>query len=110
MDWYADSGATQHMSDQRFFFNTFKDVKPGSWKVNSFGTQLNVLGIASLAINSFVDGKKIERELCDVLYVPGLETYFFPSDSPPKEELKSTSPKTKPALQKAASRSCSAKE
>jgi hypothetical protein len=65
------------MSDQRFFFNTFKDVKPGSWKVNVVGTQLNVLGIESIAIHSFVEGKKIEGELCDDLYVPGLGTYFF---------------------------------
>jgi hypothetical protein len=71
-------GATHYMTDQRFLFNTFKDVTPGSWKVNGVGsTQLNVLGIGSIAIHSFVDGKKIEGELCDVLHVPGMGTNLF---------------------------------
>lgn len=52
------------MTDQRFFFNTFKDVTPGIWKANGVSsTQLNVLGIGSIAIHSIVGRNKIEGEL-----------------------------------------------
>ena len=77
-DWYADSGATYHMTDQRSFFTTFKEVPPGTWKVNGVGNaQLDTLGIGNIPIHSFVHGEKNEGELRDVLYVPGLGTNLF---------------------------------
>lgn len=30
-DWYADSGATQHMTDQRDMFSSFQSIEPGTW-------------------------------------------------------------------------------
>lgn len=33
-DWYADSGATQHMSGQRSFFRNFVPVKHNTWFIN----------------------------------------------------------------------------
>ena len=78
MDWYANSGATHHMTDQRSFFTIFKEVPPGTWKVNGVGnTQLDTRGIGTVPIHSFVHGVKVEGELLDVLYVPDLGTNLF---------------------------------
>jgi hypothetical protein len=30
-EWYVDSGATQHMTDQRSIFDSFKSIPPGTW-------------------------------------------------------------------------------
>lgn len=77
-DWYADSGATHHMTDQRSFFTTFREVPPGTWKVNGVGsTQLETCGVGNIPIHSFVYGEKKEGELRDVLFVPGLGTNLF---------------------------------
>jgi len=47
-DWYADSGATHHMTDQRSYFSTFKEIGSETWKVNGIGgAQLNALGIGT---------------------------------------------------------------
>lgn len=32
--WLADSGATHHMTEQKSFFTTYREIPPGTWKVN----------------------------------------------------------------------------
>ena len=44
-DWFADSGSTQHMSDQRHFLNNFIPVNGSSWFVGGIGgSRLKVCG------------------------------------------------------------------
>ena len=31
--WFADSGATEHMTEHRDWFSTFKPILPGTWAV-----------------------------------------------------------------------------
>lgn len=77
-DWYADSGATHHMSDQQHLFKTFKPVSPGTWLVHGIGSvQLNVCVVGSIDIISLVNGNKKEGTLYNVLFVPGLGTNLF---------------------------------
>jgi hypothetical protein len=48
-DWFADSGATQHMTDQRAFFTTFTVMSPGSWSVKGIcSSNLHVCGYGDL--------------------------------------------------------------
>lgn len=48
-DWFADSGATQHMTDQRSYFNHFTPIMSGTWTVNGIGaTQLIVCGYGDI--------------------------------------------------------------
>ena len=37
-DWFADSGATGHMTDQRSFFRSFAPVLHDSWTVKGIGS------------------------------------------------------------------------
>ena len=36
-DWFADSGATSHMTDQRSLMTNYIPVTPGSWMVSGIG-------------------------------------------------------------------------
>lgn len=77
-DWYADSGATRHMTDQKSFFNTFKELEDGKWTVTGIGgTRLSALGIGDIDVTSYVDGKRLNGTFKDVLYVPGIGTNLF---------------------------------
>src|SRR5262249_37242136 len=79
-DWYTDSGATQHMSDQRWMFSTFEDVKPGTWPVYGIGKEnqsLQVCGRGNINIRTFADGIWHDATIYDVLYVPNLGGNLF---------------------------------
>jgi hypothetical protein len=54
----ADSGATDHMSDQLHIFNVFTAVTPGDWKIKGIGTNsaLQVHGYSTVKIRSKVNG------------------------------------------------------
>ncbi len=72
-DWFADSGATQHMSDQRSFFKTFTPVEPNTWMVNGIGdAHLSVLGYGNIQFITVVKGVKRIVTFEMVLFVPGL--------------------------------------
>lgn len=78
IDWFADSGATAHMTDQRSFLTNFTTVPPGVWKVAGIGnTQLEVKGMGCVEIISVVNGKEHTGVLKKVLYVPGLGINLF---------------------------------
>jgi hypothetical protein len=55
----VDSGASQHMSDQRWAFVNYQRVKPGCWPVNGIGENrkpLQVHGYGTIPISSLVEG------------------------------------------------------
>ena len=79
-DWFADSGATQHMTDQRHLFNSFIPVTTGNRPVIGIGTDnapLNVQGHGTIKIGSKVDGAWHEGTLHNVLYVPNIGVNLF---------------------------------
>ena len=98
--FFADSGATRHMCDQRCLFTTFSPIEPGSWTVSGtnniytssfisiliYGinchsgigdTKLDVLGSGSITISVDVNQKMTLKSLPEVLYVPGLGVNLF---------------------------------
>ena len=76
--WLADSGATHHMTGQRSFFTTYREIPPGTWKVNGIGgVELQAKGIGSIDITAVVNDGKLSGELREVLYVPGIGVSLF---------------------------------
>jgi hypothetical protein len=98
-DFFANSCATKHMSDQRGFFNTLKPVKPGTLSVFSKetflyhftfhshlltkdfqgigDTKLDVLGIGNINIAVKVNETTTFKILHDILYEAGLGVNFL---------------------------------
>lgn len=74
-EWYADSGATQHMSGQRSLFRNFVPVKSNTWLVNGIGgTRLQVLGHGQIVFKAKVNGSEHSVSVSLVLYVPNIGT------------------------------------
>lgn len=72
-DWFADSGATQHMTDQLSIMNNFTRVPQGSWMVNGIGgTTLAVHGYGDINVHTYVHGKQSNTVIKRALYVPKL--------------------------------------
>ncbi len=72
-DWFANSGTTQHMSDQQEFFKEFTVVEPNTWFVKGIGgAQLQVHGQGSIEFTALVDGTKRTIKIETVLFVPDL--------------------------------------
>ena len=77
-DWYADSGATHHMTDQRSYFSTFKAIGSETWKVNRIGgAQLNALGFGNIPVHSNARGGRISSRV-------GSNPFFSDRDHDPK--------------------------
>ncbi|KZS05939.1 putative Copia protein (Gag-int-pol protein), partial [Daphnia magna] len=88
-DWYADSGATHHMTDQRHFFTTFKPVKPGTWQVYGIGSiKMEVHRVGNIEIHSYVQGEKNVGVLNDALFVPGIGANLFSLGTAMDRQLK----------------------
>lgn len=76
--WYADAGATEHMSDNRVAFINFKEISKGSWLVAIANEQnLWVLGKGDIKIKRRAHDKWLDGTLHDVLYIPELRTNLF---------------------------------
>ena len=78
--WFADSGASQHMSDQRWMFSTFNTVTNGSYPVKGIGSDncpLQATGRGDIFIKSKVNGEWKNNTLHDVLFVPKLGANLF---------------------------------
>ena len=74
-DWFADSGATQHMTGQRSFLHNFVAVNSKGWSVRGIGNvKLPVRGTGQVEFISTVDGVERKGVLASVLYVPDLGT------------------------------------
>ena len=77
-DWFADSGATQHMSDQKEWLQNFVPVPEGSWSVNGIGSSsYPVRGYGDAHVWTTTDNQKKPATIKKVLYVPGLGTNLF---------------------------------
>lgn len=76
--WYADSGASSHMSNRREWFVDFNEIKPEEITIGN-GDKVHAIGRGSIEILSFDGEKWIERRLLKVLYVPKLCTNLFSS-------------------------------
>ena len=69
--WYADSGATESMTDKRHWFTTFEPIAEHCWSVTiADGHQLSVQGIGSIRVQSLINGRITQEILENVLYVP----------------------------------------
>ncbi len=80
-DWLADSGASQHMTDQRHLFSTFlTEASSESRPVTGIGVDnapLFVKGHGVINIRSKVGGIWHNGSISDVLYVPHLGVNLF---------------------------------
>lgn len=82
VDWFADKGATQHMTDQRDLLLNFVPVGPEQWNVSGIGgTSLPVIGQGDVLMSSIVlNGKLLEGIVtCKVkkIFVLELLNIFF---------------------------------
>ena len=75
--WYADTGASHHMTNQRSYFTSFKEI-PYSWTVSGIGgVQVKALGVGTVPIVSHINGESKAGILHEVLFVPELGTNLF---------------------------------
>ena len=71
--WFADSGATEHMTDKLRWFTNFQAIDDHSWSVTIANNHLlYVRGIGDIYINTLVNGEVSTIKLKNVLYVPKL--------------------------------------
>ena len=76
--WYADSGATKHMTEHRDWFSTFKDIPSGTWSVAiADDRNLWVRGVGDINITRLIDGVHKKGVLKKVLFVPDLRRNLF---------------------------------
>lgn len=77
-DWFADSGATQHMTDQLEVLANFVSIPPETWSVTGIGDiRLKVCGKGDVVVTSSVNGETLNGTIRGVLYVPGLGANLF---------------------------------
>lgn len=76
--WYADSGASSHMSNRREWFVDFSDMQPQEITIGN-GDKVYAIGRGNIEILSFDGEKWIEKRLLSVLFVPKLCTNLFSS-------------------------------
>jgi hypothetical protein len=59
--WYVDSGASEHMTDRREWFDTFQPIKPGHYAVQiANNSQIWVQSRGNIKIDTVIDGSIIE--------------------------------------------------
>jgi hypothetical protein len=76
--WFADSGATEHMTEHRHWFSTFKDVPSSTWPVTvADDRNLWVRGIGDINITRTIDGVQKQGTLRKVLFIPELRRNLF---------------------------------
>jgi hypothetical protein len=76
--WFADSGATEHMTEHRNWFSTFKPIPKGSWSVTvADDRHIWVQGIGDIQITRTVDGIEKKGVLRKVLFIPELRRNLF---------------------------------
>ncbi|XP_057371746.1 uncharacterized protein LOC130692629 [Daphnia carinata] len=79
-DWYADSGCTSHMSDQRCFFISLRQINPTHWSIKGIGSDSQTLqdvGMGDIPIKVRLNNQWKKGIIRDVLFVPGLGANLF---------------------------------
>jgi len=77
-EWYADSGASQHMTDQRSLLTNFTVVEPGRWAVFGIaGTRLDVTGHGDVILTATVGGKTLTGNRMTTLHNTNVQPYLF---------------------------------
>ena len=76
--WFADLGASQHITNKMEFFKNFTTIKHGDKPIKTADDQiLQAVGFGDIKIRTRVEGNWALATLEDVLYVPGLSTNLF---------------------------------
>ena len=76
--WYADAGATEHMSDNRATFINFKEIPKETWPVAIANEHsLWVMGKRDIKIKRRAHDQWLDGTLHNVLYIPDLRTNLF---------------------------------
>ena len=76
--WFADSGATEHMTDHRDWFSTFTPISKGTWSVAvADDRNIWVQGKGDIEITRTVNGQEKHGTLQKVLYIPELRRNLF---------------------------------
>ena len=78
LDWFADSGATQHMTYNKLLLRNYKPVVPGDWIVTGIGgTNLAVHGQGDVQFITQIEGIENNVIVPNVAFVPELGTNLF---------------------------------
>ena len=76
--WFADSGATEHMTEHREWFSTFKPIPSGTWSVTvADDRDLWVRGIGDIRLTRTIDGVQKNGILHKVMFIPDLRRNLF---------------------------------
>ena len=71
--WFADSGATEHMTDKLQWFTNFQSIDDKCWTVTIANNNiLYVRGIGDIPVHATINGVVTSFRLKNVLYVPQL--------------------------------------
>ncbi|KAI5728895.1 hypothetical protein M8J77_025006 [Diaphorina citri] len=74
VEWFLDSGATEHMVSETHNMHDVQDILPEiKIQVAKRGVTLKASKKGNMKLYSLQEGKKLEITINDVLYVPGLE-------------------------------------
>jgi len=76
--WFADNGATWHMTRHRHWFSSFKSIPKGQWPIYGINSQLvYMIGIRRICIDRQLNGQWCSGYLNEVLYIPTLTSNMF---------------------------------
>lgn len=82
-EWFADSGATQHMTGNRDLLVNFIPTGSECWMVNGIGeSKLAVAGQGDVNVVATANGKNVKGTMRGVLFVPGLRINLIQSNHP----------------------------
>lgn len=76
-DWYADSGASEHMCSRRNIFSEFSSLEGGREIVIGNGCKLKALGMGTVKVEAYAGDHWVQSEIRDVLFVPDLKFNLF---------------------------------
>jgi len=77
-NWYLDSCCSQHISEHREWFTTYKDISSKNQLVEGIrGVMLYAQGIGDIVFRTLVDGHETMNILKDVVHVPKLGRNLF---------------------------------
>ena len=72
-EWFADSGATEHMTDNRQWFQSFQSIDNLTWSVSvADDHKLYIRGVGDIIVQAKVNDTITPLKLKNVLYVPKL--------------------------------------